>query len=166
MAKIIYSQPNGVLAIVTPTPEAVSYFMADRQAGDGTVIPGLATVDEAIIAIAQKDVPAGTTFEVVADADIPADRTLRDAWEHDTTKAKAKVRINMPKAQIIAHGIRRQRRAAAFAPLDTQVTIPAQAVAAEQARQVIRDTDAANQLAIDGAANETALKLIIDGMVY
>ena len=36
------------------------------------------TIDE----IAAKDVPAGKPFKIVEAADIPADRTFRDAWEY------------------------------------------------------------------------------------
>jgi len=66
--KIIYEQPNGVVAIIIP-------------AGD---------VQDAI-----KDVPAGTPYEIVEDSVIPSDRTFRNAWKKngkavETDVAKAK----------------------------------------------------------------------------
>jgi hypothetical protein len=71
------------------------------------------------------------------------------------------ITVNMPKAKLIAHDIRRAKRAAEFAPLDIQATIPAQAAQAEAARQVIRDKYADMQTDIDAAATPEELKSII-----
>jgi hypothetical protein len=60
---IIYNQDNGVVAVIIPSPEAL------EQHG--------------IQAIAMKDVPAGKKFKIVDAADIPSDRTFRNAWEAD-----------------------------------------------------------------------------------
>ena len=63
MNRIIFLQGNGVVAVIIPTPEAL------EQHG--------------IQAIAAKDVPAGKPYKVVDAADIPSDRTFREAWEAD-----------------------------------------------------------------------------------
>jgi hypothetical protein len=63
MNRIIYLQDNGVVAVIIPTPEAL------EQHG--------------IQAIAIKDVPAGKPFKIVDAADIPSDRSDRDAWTVD-----------------------------------------------------------------------------------
>ena len=60
---IIYNQDNGVVAVIIPTPEAL------EQHG--------------IQAIAQKDVPSGKRYKLVDAADIPSDRSDRDAWTVD-----------------------------------------------------------------------------------
>jgi hypothetical protein len=60
---IIYKQDNGVVAIVRPTEEALE--------------------QHSIQAIAIKDVPAGKPFKIVDAADIPSDRSDRDAWTVD-----------------------------------------------------------------------------------
>lgn len=60
---IIYKQDNGVVAIVYPTEEALALY--------------------GIEAIAQKDVPAGKPYKIVAASEIPTDRSLRDAWTVD-----------------------------------------------------------------------------------
>ena len=57
--RIIYPTPEGGVAIIVPAPNC-----------------GL-TIEE----IAKKDVPAGVPFEIVDAADIPTDRTFRNAWE-------------------------------------------------------------------------------------
>ena len=55
--KIIYKTETGV-AIIHPTGEL--------------------SIEE----VAAKDVPAGTPFKIVDAADIPSDRTFRNAWEY------------------------------------------------------------------------------------
>jgi hypothetical protein len=57
--RIIYPTPEGGVAIIIPAPDC-----------------GL-TIEE----IAAKDVPAGVPFRIVEAADIPSDRTFRNAWE-------------------------------------------------------------------------------------
>ena len=57
--RIIYPPDDGGVAVIVP---------ADC---------GL-TIDE----IAAKDVPEGKPFKIVDDADIPTDRTFRNAWEY------------------------------------------------------------------------------------
>jgi hypothetical protein len=56
--RIIYPTDNGV-SILIPTGEL------------------------AIEEVARKDVPAGVAYKIVDVADIPTDRTFRDAWEAD-----------------------------------------------------------------------------------
>jgi hypothetical protein len=68
------------------------------------------------------------------------------------------IRINIDKAKAIAHDVRRATRAAEFAPLDIKATIPSEAVAAEAARQTVRDKYAVMQSAIDAAADVDGLK--------
>jgi hypothetical protein len=63
MNRIIYKTDEGGIAIIIPTPEAL------EQHG--------------IQAIAIKDVPAGKKFKIVDAADIPADRSERNAWTVD-----------------------------------------------------------------------------------
>lgn len=74
------------------------------------------------------------------------------------------IRINMDKARVIAHDKRRAVRAAEFAPLDVEATIPAKAAAAEAKRQTIRDKYADLQNQIDGCASVDSLKRIMDAM--
>lgn len=59
--RIIYPTDDGV-AIIIPAPEALETM----------------TIEE----IAAKDVPAGKPFKIVDAADIPEDRTFRNAWEY------------------------------------------------------------------------------------
>ncbi len=135
--RIIYAVGGGV-AVVVPAPDC-----------------GL-TLEE----IAAKDVPPATAFDIVEAAALPADRLFRYAWE----KQGAAVVESVPKAKLIAHDIRRADRAKRLAPLDVEATIPARAVQAEAARQVIRDANAALQVRIDAAASTAALRVELAGL--
>ena len=74
--RIIYTQSNGILAIIIPSPR-----------WDGTI-------EE----LAQKDVPEGKSYKIVDINEIPTDRIFRNAWEEGTTSS---VKINMMKARDI-----------------------------------------------------------------
>jgi hypothetical protein len=58
-SRIIYPTDDGGIAIIVPADEC-----------------GL-TIEQ----IAAKDVPAGKSYKIVDVADIPTDRTFRNAWE-------------------------------------------------------------------------------------
>ena len=60
--RIIYPKDDGGVAILIPSPE----YLAEH------------TIEE----LAAKDVPAGKPYKIVDIADIPTDRTFRDAWEY------------------------------------------------------------------------------------
>jgi hypothetical protein len=60
--RIIYPNDNGGVSILIPTEEYL--------------------VEHTIEELAAKDVPAGKPFKIVDVADIPTDRTFRNAWEY------------------------------------------------------------------------------------
>lgn len=60
--RIIYPTDDGGVAILIPAPEYLETH----------------TIEE----IAAKDVPTGKPYQIVDVADIPTDRTFRDAWEY------------------------------------------------------------------------------------
>ena len=68
--KIIYAQSNGVLAVLAPAPKFLNQLTG--------------TDEEKLIHIANKDLPTGTKYEIVADDVPPSDRTFRNAWEYET----------------------------------------------------------------------------------
>lgn len=63
MNRIIYKTDEGGVAVIIPSPEALE--------------------KHGIEAIAKKDVPSGKPYKLVDVADIPADRSQRDAWTVD-----------------------------------------------------------------------------------
>lgn len=74
------------------------------------------------------------------------------------------IAINIDKAKAIVHDKRRAARSAEFAPLDIKATIPSEAVAAEAARQAVREKYAFLQTDIDTASTITELKLIVGNL--
>jgi len=60
--RIIYPTDDGGVAIIIPAPEYLETH----------------TIEE----LAAKDVPEGKPFKIVDVADIPTDRTFRNAWEY------------------------------------------------------------------------------------
>lgn len=71
------------------------------------------------------------------------------------------ITIDINKAKEISHAKRRDARAAEFAPLDIEVTIPALTEQAEAKRAAIRAKYNAIQTQIDEANSVDALKDII-----
>jgi hypothetical protein len=62
MKRIIYKQEDGGVAVLVPSPE----YLQDHTMED----------------LAAKDVPEGAEYTIVDTADIPTDRTFRNAWEY------------------------------------------------------------------------------------
>ena len=60
---VIYKNDQGGVSVIIPTSEALEQY--------------------GIEAVALKDVPAGKPFKIVDAADIPSDRSERDAWTVD-----------------------------------------------------------------------------------
>lgn len=61
--RIIYPSDDGGVAIIIPAPE----YLAEH------------TIEE----LAAKDVPTGKPYQIVDVADIPTDRTFRNAWTYE-----------------------------------------------------------------------------------
>lgn len=74
------------------------------------------------------------------------------------------IKVNIAKAQDIAHDLRRAARSAEFAPLDIKATIPSEAAAAEEARAAIRTKYESLQTAIADASDVATLKTIVEGL--
>ena len=64
MKRIIYPTDNGGVAIEIPSPE------------------WLAEEGNTMELLAQIRVPKGKPFKIIDTADVPTDRTFRDAWEY------------------------------------------------------------------------------------
>ena len=63
MNRIIFKNDQGGVSVIIPSPEALEKY--------------------SIQSIAIKDVPAGKKFKIVDAADIPTDRSEREAWTVD-----------------------------------------------------------------------------------
>ncbi len=60
--RIIYPTDEGSVAVIVPSDE----YLADH------------TIEE----LAAKDVPAGKPYQIIDEADVPSNRTFRNAWEY------------------------------------------------------------------------------------
>ena len=126
MTKLVYTQDNGLLAIVSGT------------------LPASA--------------PRGS--DAITVNDVPADTNLHPAWFIDGDK----ISIDLAKAKLCAHEVRRKDRDEQFAPLDYQVgaQIPGVDLAdIEAQRVVIREADAVMQAAIDAAGTVRAVQVAV-----
>ena len=74
------------------------------------------------------------------------------------------IKVNIAKAQNIAHDMRRAARSAEFAPLDIKATIPSEATAAEASRALIRTKYETIQTEIAAASDVATLKTIVEGL--
>jgi len=68
--RIIFEQESGILGVYVPAPN----FLATLKGTD----------EEKLIHLANKDLPTGTKYEIVADNVPSSDRTFRNAWEYET----------------------------------------------------------------------------------
>ena len=142
MSKIIYTQENGVIAVVHPTDLSLEEMTIEQ--------------------IAQKVVPVGiSTYSIVEDSVVPTDRSFRNSWVgvgigttggtiiEDMTKAK-----ELHKAKI------REARVDKLSALDieyqraTESSADTSAIVAK--KQALRDAPAAS--GISTASNTTELK--------
>jgi hypothetical protein len=134
MKRIIYPTPDGGVAVIIP---AVS------------------------VELALKDVPEGVTYEIVDEADIPTDRYFRNAW----AMGDCCIEQDLDKCKALGHDLRRQQRAEEFKPFDEVIMkqIPgADAVAAEEARQAIREKYALIQDVIEMASTPDEIKTALE----
>jgi hypothetical protein len=134
MKRIIYQNSEGGVSVIIPTE----------------------SVD-----LALKDVPEGTPYEIVDVADIPNDRTWRGAW----VIGDCCIDLDLGQCRVIGHQMRRTQREAEFAPFDDIIAkqIPGlDALAAEEARQAIREKYALIQDAIDIAEDPDTIKLALE----
>jgi len=134
MKRIIYQNETGGVSIIIPTES---------------------------VELALKDVPEGVPYEIVDADDIPADRYFRGAWVANG----AAIEIDLDAAKSIGHDRRRQQRAEEFKPYDDVIAkqIPgADAIAAEEARQEIRDKYALIQDVIEGASTPDEIKTALE----
>ena len=139
MAKIIYTNDNGNMVVITPVSTEL-------------------TVEE----IAAKDVPAGKSYTIVEDSQVPTDRSFRDAW----ALSDGSIQVDMTKAKDLMRDKIREVRKDLLASEDVEFmraveTANAYAQAASAARkQALRDAPSAS--AISNASDVTALKAAWD----
>ena len=131
MSKIIYTNSDGTVSIMTP-------------------IEG--TAEEC----AKRDLPDGTSYEIVDDSVIPTDRSFRNAWKQNSKT----IETDMSKAREIHKTNIREARVAKFAELDVEFQKALETSSSTTdivaKKQALRDAPAAS--GISTAASEADLK--------
>ena len=131
MSKVIFTNSDGTVSIMTP-------------------IEG--TAEEC----AKRDLPDGTSYEIVDDSVIPTDRSFRNAWKQNNKT----IETDMSKAREIHKTNIREARVAKFAELDVEfqkaLEPSSDTTAIVAKKQALRDAPAAS--GISTAASEADLK--------
>lgn len=132
--RIVFKNPDGTVGVIIPAP-------------------GIS------LARAVQDVPATATAEVIVDAEaLPADRLFRAAW---TLQDEALVECPV-KSKLVAHELRRAKRAAEFAPFDDVIAkrLPGEEEA-EAERVLIRAKYAVMQDEIDSSDTVADIRTVL-----
>ena len=131
MSKVIFTNSDGTVSIMTP-------------------IEG--TAEEC----AKRDLPDGTSYEIVDDSVIPTDRSFRNAWKQNSKT----IETDMAKAREIHKTNIREARVAKFAELDVEfqkaLETSSDTTAIVAKKQALSDAPAAS--GISTAASEADLK--------
>ena len=92
--RLIYPTTNDkdeeICALLTPTPK----FLAQLTG----------TEEEKLIHLANKQLPTGTKYEIIADSVDLSDRTFRNAWEY-TAGADEKTSADLTAEQLVFHNM-------------------------------------------------------------
>ena len=88
--RLIYDK-GGVAAVVVPAPK----FLAELTG----------TLEEKLIHIANKQLPTGTKYEIIADSVDLSDRTFRDAWEYTANAAVEKTSADLTAEELVEYNM-------------------------------------------------------------
>ena len=89
--RLIYDN-DGVATVVTPAPK----FLAEL---DGTL-------EEKLIHLANKQLPTGTKYEIIADSVDLSDRTFRGAWEYTANAAVEKTSADLTAEELVEYNMK------------------------------------------------------------
>ena len=88
--RLIYDN-SGVAAVVTPTPK----FLAQLEG----------TLEEKLIHIANKQLPTGTKYEIIADSVDLSDRAFRDAWTYTADASVEKTSADLTEEELASYNM-------------------------------------------------------------
>ena len=88
--RLIYDN-DGVAAVVTPAPK----FLAQLEG----------TLEEKLIHIANKDLPTGTKYEIIADSVDLSDRAFRDAWTYTADASVEKTSADLTAEELAKYNM-------------------------------------------------------------
>ena len=88
--RLIYDN-SGMAAVVIPAPN----FLAQLEG----------TLEEKLIHIANKDLPTGTKYEIIADTVDLSDRTFRNAWTYTADASVEKTSADLDAADLAKYNM-------------------------------------------------------------
>ena len=89
--RLIYDN-NGVASVLVPAPK----FLAQLTG----------TLEEKLIHIANKNLPTGTKYEIIADSVDLSDRTFRGAWEYTANAAVEKTSADLTAEELVEYNMK------------------------------------------------------------
>ena len=88
--RLIYDN-SGVAAVVIPAPKFLTQLTG--------------TLEEKLIHIANKDLPTGTKYEIIADSVDLSDRAFRNAWTYTANNAIEKTSADLTAEQLASYNM-------------------------------------------------------------
>ena len=88
--RLIYDN-GGVASVLVPAPK----FLAQLTG----------TLEEKLIHIANKNLPTGTKYEIIADSVDLSDRAFRDAWEYTANAAVEKTSADLTEEELAKYNM-------------------------------------------------------------
>ena len=88
--RLIYDN-SGVAAVMIPTPK----FLAQLEG----------TLEEKLIHIANKDLPTGTKYEIIADSVDLSDRAFRNAWTYTSDASVEKTSADLTAEELAKYNM-------------------------------------------------------------
>ena len=88
--RLIYDN-DGMAAVVVPAAK----FLEQLEG----------TLEEKLIHIANKDLPTGTKYEIIADSVDLSDRTFRGAWEYTTDASVEKTSADLTAEELASYNM-------------------------------------------------------------
>jgi hypothetical protein len=88
--RLIYDN-SGVAAVVIPAPD----FLAQLEG----------TLEEKLIHLANKDLPTGTKYEIIADSVDLSDRAFRNAWTYTADASVEKTSADLTEEELASYNM-------------------------------------------------------------
>ena len=89
--RLIYDN-NGIASVLNAAPEFVAKLTG--------------TLEEKLIHIANKDLPTGTKYEIIADSVDLSDRAFRNAWTYTADASVEKTSADLTEEQLARHNMK------------------------------------------------------------
>ena len=97
--RLIYDN-SGVAAVIIPAPKFLAQLAVLDDDGNDTV-----TLENKLIHIANKDLPTGTKYEIIADSVDLSDRAFRNAWTYTADASVEKTSADLTEEELASYNM-------------------------------------------------------------